>query len=292
MSNIKPTIIYRVPSPIVQLGTKISRGNFILDDYNSKPYFLTDSAEETDSIALLISLGKLRPLGAGETPTGLELITEGNNSGWRLIGRNPVSFGNIGDNAVDFSNTDNEDGTGDYGATGEFSFAVGWNNKVRNSHSFVSGVKNVIESSLSGIIGGTRNTISVLADGAVILGGHDQTALQPNMTYLMGGKFYGYSNDEIDNLVSPEEGTLVWNNEIKEFVRYNGNEWDPIGGGGGISDDRLVAATTSATTSSVLENVLIAGGNIQITSISNGEALEISASPTRSELKSDKSRFT
>jgi len=59
-------------------------------------------------------------LGAG---TGLELITEGLNSGWRLVGKDPANYGNIGANAVDLSQNFGASSTA--GATGSNSFAVG-----------------------------------------------------------------------------------------------------------------------------------------------------------------------
>ena len=39
--------------------------------------------------------------------TGLEAINEGNGIGWRLIGRDPANYGNIGKDSVDFSVSDN-----------------------------------------------------------------------------------------------------------------------------------------------------------------------------------------
>ena len=55
--------------------------------------------------------------------TGLEKITEGTNTGWRLIGVDPGYYANIGSNAVDLSYNDllNEI----YGASGEISTAMG-----------------------------------------------------------------------------------------------------------------------------------------------------------------------
>ena len=36
-------------------------------------------------------------------PSGLEAIDEGNGIGWRLIGKDPANYANIGENAVDLS---------------------------------------------------------------------------------------------------------------------------------------------------------------------------------------------
>lgn len=53
---------------------------------------------------------------------GLETLDEGNGTGYRLVGRNPIYFGNIGLDAVDVSASNT---TGDSGATGDYAFASG-----------------------------------------------------------------------------------------------------------------------------------------------------------------------
>ena len=55
--------------------------------------------------------------------SGLEAIDEGNGIGWRLKGRDPNNFGNIGINAVDLSN--NTIPNSSDGATGNYSIAMG-----------------------------------------------------------------------------------------------------------------------------------------------------------------------
>jgi len=61
-------------------------------------------------------------------PTGLERITEGGNTGWRLIGRNPNNYGDIGMNAVDISTSTSASAT--KGANGQYSFAQGLNTRA------------------------------------------------------------------------------------------------------------------------------------------------------------------
>lgn len=53
----------------------------------------------------------------------LEKITEGGKTGWRLLGKLPDNYGDIGDKAVDFS--DNNAASTLSGATGENAFAAG-----------------------------------------------------------------------------------------------------------------------------------------------------------------------
>ncbi|MCX7550479.1 tail fiber domain-containing protein [Xanthomarina sp. F2636L] len=53
---------------------------------------------------------------------GLETLDEGNGTGYRLVGRNPSYYGNIGLDAVDVSQSNF---LGDNGATGDYAFASG-----------------------------------------------------------------------------------------------------------------------------------------------------------------------
>jgi len=73
------------------------------------------------------------------SPEGLEAIDEGNGVGWRLIGRNPDKFGNIGDGAVDFSASTTDSSA--YGATGYQSFAIGKEVTAGGAKAFVSGYR-------------------------------------------------------------------------------------------------------------------------------------------------------
>jgi len=79
--------------------------------------------------------------GEGEAPTGLEAVDDGNGIGWRLIGSDPASFGDIGANAVDLSIVGGGTDT-DYGATGMNSFAAGEENKAKGEGSVAVGIKN------------------------------------------------------------------------------------------------------------------------------------------------------
>ena len=71
-------------------------------------------------------------------PTGLELISEEGNDGWRLIGFNPDLYGTIGNQAVDLSINNNSKNT--HGATGDYSFASGNATIASGVSSFASGI--------------------------------------------------------------------------------------------------------------------------------------------------------
>jgi len=66
------------------------------------------------------------------TPSGLEILNEGNGFGWRLIGNDPLNYGNIGNGSVDLSYVTVPSTT--YGATGNTSIAMG-DNTTASGHS-------------------------------------------------------------------------------------------------------------------------------------------------------------
>ena len=100
-------------------------------------------------------------------PTGLEKISENGNLGWRLIGRDPSLYGNIGQNAVDFSSSNVSDSSsswpGDYeyrdlpgvqkGATGAYSAAFGMNTEALGEFSIASGNNSKASGASSFVIG-------------------------------------------------------------------------------------------------------------------------------------------
>jgi len=86
-------------------------------------------------------------------PSELELIEENGIKGWRLYKRNELHYGNIGKDAVDFSITDG--GYPNSGATGERSFASGYNTHSVGNYSFGEGLTTLSEVTLiTGPIGG------------------------------------------------------------------------------------------------------------------------------------------
>ena len=82
-------------------------------------------------------------------PTGLEAIDEGNGTGWRLIGKNPTNYGNTGSNSVDFSHSISSSTTN--GATGNNSFAAGYNTEASGNNSTAMGYQSIA----SGFVGAT-----------------------------------------------------------------------------------------------------------------------------------------
>lgn len=73
-----------------------------------------------NGVETIIEIGS----GLGE-PSQLELLTQNNQTGWRILDRNPINYGNIGSGAVDFSFSDSQSTL--KGAIGQNSFAQGYN---------------------------------------------------------------------------------------------------------------------------------------------------------------------
>jgi hypothetical protein len=99
-----------------------------------------------------------------DPPTGLEKITEGGNTGWRLIGADPANYGDIGSNAVDLSYSPAT--TLPRGATGERSFAASSGTTASGRFSFAAAV--------NGEASGERST--AFNNGTKAIGDHSFAA--------------------------------------------------------------------------------------------------------------------
>ncbi|MBP7346387.1 MAG: tail fiber domain-containing protein [Sediminibacterium sp.] len=86
----------------------------------------------------------------------LQKITEGGNTGWRMLGSNPSNYGNIGIGAIDLSLSTNASTT--QGATGQTSIAMGQNSTASGSNSTAMGLGTFASGDYSTAIG--VNTIS------------------------------------------------------------------------------------------------------------------------------------
>jgi len=79
-----------------------------------------------------------------EIPSELEKIKEGNKIGWRILGRNPDFYGDIGNNSIDFSYIDYlSNPLSEYGATGTNSFTIGYKTTASGFISFASGIETI-----------------------------------------------------------------------------------------------------------------------------------------------------
>lgn len=116
--------------------------------------------------------------------TGFEAIDEGNGLGLVRIGRNPVNYGNIGLNAIEYVHSTAVSSL--IGATGNRSTAIGGYNNIASTFesAVIGGYLNNASGTSSIILGGASNTASN-ADSA-ILGGQENTT-QGNSAVIIGG---------------------------------------------------------------------------------------------------------
>jgi len=112
---------------IINIGDgTIDSGNYNSINWESDDHFLNvliDTGSGLTDMGTTQFMAVPYALSASNV-SGLEALDEGNGIGWRLIGRDPDDYGNIGENAVDlsFSNQDNDFFAG---AQGEYALAAG-----------------------------------------------------------------------------------------------------------------------------------------------------------------------
>ncbi len=95
------------------------------------------------------------------TPSQLQLLTEAGQTGWRLLGKTATRYGNIGINAVDFSENDLTSST--RGATGLRAFATGYRNTASGINSFTGGSMCTASSDQAFAVGNTNTSSAINA---------------------------------------------------------------------------------------------------------------------------------
>ncbi|MEP0265922.1 tail fiber domain-containing protein [Dokdonia sp.] len=148
-------------------GTVLS-GDYATIDWPSDTHFLN---VQVNSGGGLIDLGTTQFLTvpyaisaqtAGNV-NGLESITENGSTGWRLVGRNPDFFGDIGSGAVDFSQSDSD--FAEYGALGSNAVAFGFRTRAE-SFAIVGGF-DTTASGISSVAFGNESTASGISAVAI-----------------------------------------------------------------------------------------------------------------------------
>lgn len=109
----------------------------------------------------------------------LEKITEAGNTGWRLLGRNPDYYGNIGFSAVDLSSNENPSTT--HGARGSYAFAAGYSTKALESYTTAMG-----QSTEASGIASTAFGIQSIANGIAATAMGHTTAANGEAATAMG----------------------------------------------------------------------------------------------------------
>jgi Chaperone of endosialidase/Head domain of trimeric autotransporter adhesin len=155
----------------------------------------------------------------------LEKVTEGSNTGHRILGRNPANYGDIGTNAVDLSFSPFASTT--VGATGANSIALGQNNTASGSYSTAMGQGNIASGFTSTAIGigTTASGVYSTAMGfgtqspsfaEVALGAYNTSYTPANVNNFNAadrafGVGIGTSSTAKDGLIVYKDGTLAFN---------------------------------------------------------------------------------
>lgn len=186
---------------------------------------------------------------ANATASGLEALDEGNGIGWRLKGRDPNNYGNIGLNAVDLSYTNSNDLP--RGALGNRSVAMGYNSIASGNLATALGNRNTASGSVSTAMGNSTiasgNTSTAIGDRTNAIGDNStaigtNTHANANKSIAMGefsstngdnsisiGRFttaYSYGEIAIGrfNTDYTPASTTSWNENDRLFVIGNGDD--------------------------------------------------------------------
>ena len=147
--------------PLFEIGNGSSTGNrsnaltVLKNGTITAPSF--DMAKITDDKALITKEYADTNLGG----SGLEALNEGNGTGWRLKGKDPANYGDIGLSAVDFSTTPSASTT--HGATGAYSTALGSYTKASGDYATAMGFHTEASGKYATVMGGSTDAESYMS---------------------------------------------------------------------------------------------------------------------------------
>ena len=136
--------------------------------------------------------------------TGLEALDEGNGVGWRLVGRDPIFYGNVGLNGIDLS-TSSTSGT-PRGAISENSFAIGLNSTASSINSFAGGVNSLSNGDNSFTFG---NATQAIGENSFAIG--EGTLAQGLRTFAGGASSQSTGNFSLafgNTAISSADGSI------------------------------------------------------------------------------------
>ena len=157
-------------------------------------------------------------------PTGLELISEEGNEGWRLIGVNPDLYGTIGNQAIDLSINYNSKNT--HGATGDFSFASGNATIASGESSFACGILTYASGKNSTAMGKetVANGASSFASGEATTASNYYSTAMGYTTIASGSSSFATGNETVasgDGSFTQGEQTTAQNKNQFSTGQYN-----------------------------------------------------------------------
>ncbi len=153
----------------------------------------------------------------GEIPSELEKITENGQVGWRILGRDPEKYGDIGQEAIDLSLSDQS--TNINGAVGFNSFAVGKNTKASGTSSSAFGEGTSASNTYETVVG-AYNTDSNQSEIFVVGIGTNDFQKKDGLVVLKTGE-----------VVAPEMGLTLYDNTSDPKILVTKEYADDIDGG-------------------------------------------------------------
>lgn len=127
MPNVIIHKLSQTPSKIPDVS-EIALGELAINANDGKAFIKQSQSGIESIVEIGASIGE---------PSQLELITQNTKTGWRLLGRDPINYGSIGEQALDFSYSSIQSTV--TGATGDSSFASGINTIAEGRGSFAEG---------------------------------------------------------------------------------------------------------------------------------------------------------
>jgi hypothetical protein len=163
-----------------------------------------------------IADGDLKLMLSSAFSTGLEALDEGNGIGWRLIGRDPSNYGNIGVDAVDFSD---QSSPGTKGAIGNNSAAFGKDTDAKGNGSLASGTSTIAagDDSTAQGTGTTAQNTSQTSLGKHNVGTDSNSILEVGIGTGAGDKKNGLEVRDDGRVLGPEQ-TIALTTEARQLI--------------------------------------------------------------------------
>ncbi|MBT8310955.1 MAG: hypothetical protein HKO72_06565, partial [Flavobacteriaceae bacterium] len=145
--------------------------------------------------------------------TGLEKITEGSNTGWRLLESDANNYGNIGGNAVDLSISDI---SANHGATGNGSFAANYRTLAQGNSSSAFGISTIATGANSMALGQFNvddpNAIFLIGNGVGDADRKNAMVVKSNGDFIVGS-----SQMDNDPAIADDDSRMFFNKTKSAF---------------------------------------------------------------------------
>jgi hypothetical protein len=187
----------------------------------------------------------------GTIPTGLEIITEEGNTGWRLIGKDPANYRDIGDGAVDLSQSQfGPSSVGPIGAEGDRSHAEGSDTNAIGDASHAEGGRTHAE-------GFASHTEGI---GTQAFGNASHAEGSSTRAFASGGHAQG--NQTITTGLYSHSGGKGATNVYVKAAGYGAFNHSSISASDGTQQEETITCTNGATSAGNITMTITADGMV------------------------------